>query len=133
MYLLVIIHNWLTIYIYFWTALCLQVLRMKKKISINLIYYVHYYLDFFFIWQSTLIHNCVDDWKSSNIIDLITEVMVYCNASNTLICNEININHAYVTNKRKMERRKKLQEKFHTSASTFHLVISTVTRSCNPN
>lgn len=40
---------------------------------------------FFLFDKVTLIHNCVDDWKSSYIIDLITELMVYCIASDTLI------------------------------------------------
>lgn len=45
---------------------------------------------FFLFDKVTLIHNCVDDWKSSNIIDLIVEVMVYCNASYTLIYVSLN-------------------------------------------
>lgn len=56
----------------------------------NIVYYVHYYFDFFLFDKVTLIHNCVDDWKSSNIIDLIVEVMVYCNASYTLIYVSLN-------------------------------------------
>lgn len=58
---------------------------MEKKILINLIYYVYYYFDFFLFDKVILIYNCVDDWKLSNIIDFIVEVMVYCNVSYILI------------------------------------------------
>lgn len=48
-------------------------------------YYVYYYFEFFLFDKVILIYNCVDDWKLSNIIDFIVEVMVYCNVSYILI------------------------------------------------